>query len=764
MIFSRSRTKFSKFHPAIFALLAINFLGVAPALGQGEDEIFQYLIPLAEAVNLMESGQHEQAISKTKRLLTNLGSKRDSAWFGISKEVRRPLPVLRDGTSGGDTYQQLQAEALALRGISSFALNRGSQAITDLKLASTLCPNHAYILSDFGTVYVKSKKPKEGIAVLTRAIKLNQNIREAYFMRALGYQQIGKDKESQADLARSQKVFSEQQNKIDSLTERIDKLVRENKIGEAINLDRQLLQIAPRDGLVLTGYADHLMSNGQYKDALNYVSTSIALDSSIGYSYRIRSVINGHLQKFDLQLQDANIAFNIEPRSAQALNSRAIANLEADQPVQAIRDFDLLIKRKPDFADAYINRSTAYLRIGEFERAIKDAKQAVLLVPTSPYGYQCLGAASRRGGKLNEAREALETSFRYSKNASTDTIAMAQFNLGAVLLALKDPKGNEHLDAAIKLSPSLPEVFLQRGTYNASLGKVDNAIRILTRSSKHNSNKTTVSKLTKVQAPKPSISALEMKAALIKAAKAEILKRSTAPKPIVPLNKTVSTKPISSVGKPPTHKSAVPSTATTAKTLTPASRKIQTSTLDLQDCLLVANRVIEIAPNKLEAYYVRGLANLCLRQYDQAIHDFRKLADLTKTGTLYERALILTYLALERIGKTDEARDFLQLNLRKFAGTAGNSSTSSNGQTDSDGPRELRFFNNEIKETDLLAGKRTTKELTRIHSLLGFHFKSIADSSRASTHVSWVLDQGNVSSPELVLSAFDGTQSNAGSK
>ena len=122
------------------------------------------------------------------------------------------------------------------------------------------------------------------------------------------------------------------------------------------------------------------------------------------------------------------------------------------------------MKRNPDFADAYINRSTAYLRVGEIDKAVTDAKHSVALIPNSPYGYQCLGAALKRAGQFKEAREALDTSLRYKRSASPDSLAMAHFNLGAVLHALKDPKSTEQFDEAIKLAPTLPYILLQRSS------------------------------------------------------------------------------------------------------------------------------------------------------------------------------------------------------------------------------------------------------------------------------------------------------------
>lgn len=739
-------------------------------MAQGEDEVFHYLIPLAEAVSLSESGLHQQAINKTSKLLADLNKKRSIA---VSAHT---VPVLRADTNGGDVCKQLQSEALALRGVSSFTLKRKPQAIADLKQAAALSPDHAYVLTDLGTVLVKSRKSRDAIATLTRALKLNPNIREAYFFRSRAYRQTGQLKDARADWIRAQNLWSEQQKQIDSLTEQIDKLVRENKIAEALELDRQLLRIAPRDGLAVTGYADHLTAEGKYQEALGFVSTAIALDSTLGYPYRIRSVINSQLQNIEAELRDANTAFAIEPRSLEALNARAIANLDADQPVQAIRDFNLFVKRNPDFADAYINRSTAYLRVGEIDKAVTDAKHSVALIPNSPYGYQCLGAALKRAGQFKEAREALETSLRYKRSASTDSLAMAHFNLGAVLRELKDPKSTEQFDEAIKLAPTLPDILLQRGAYNASLGVPDDGIKILTRKYSRNLDSAKVSKVAK---SKPAI-------ARSNAGIAGIYGTSKPSKITLP-KMTMGAHHNPKVQKmPPPGPVVMPqvSSKNGSASAISAPRKIVASLPDLDDCILLCNRVIETTPEKSETYFTRGMAHLCLKQYDQAVSDFRKLANLTTTGFARQRAFVLAYLAAERSGKSKENQEFSDLASRESGSTnsSTNSSTTSitTGSTSPTGHSkqstvnksgrndqtsdakavnqslpEVNFFRKQTTESALLSGRMSPRELTRIHSYLAFHFNSLAEKTKAAPHAAWVLNHSDLASPELILTAAD---------
>lgn len=454
---------------------------------------------------------------------------------------------------------------------------------------------------------MRLKRSKDARPEIDSALKLNPNLSDAYLSKAAYYQAVGKRREAQQNLAKAKSLISSQQKLLDSLTDKIDKLYAEHKSDELLSADIEFLSTFPRDVYAVKGYADHLADSGKNQDALKYANLAVLLDPTYVGGYRVRSKVYRLLSKPDLALADATRAFIMEPRSAEALNARAQANLDIDRPFEAIRDFDLLLQLKPDYVDAYINRSAALSRVGRFEDAIKDGRKAYALAPSSPYGYQALGAALRKARQFPEAKRALEESLKYRSSATQDSLAMAEFNLGATLKELGDAAANEHLDEALKLAPNLPIVLLQRGTYDARQSAPDRGISVLTKPPKR-------------RMPDAGI--------------AQSTRRNSAAKPgsTNRIQLTRLSSPASHLSTP-LVKNARASSNLFSKTVEPDDGKFQhVSAHDLLDCVLAASRQIESEPNKPDSYYIRGIAYFCLGRFEDASKDLTHFDQLVPDG------------------------------------------------------------------------------------------------------------------------------------
>ena len=70
-----------------------------------------------------------------------------------------------------------------------------------------------------------------------------------------------------------------------------------------------------------------------------------------------------------------------EDLHAAAYYNRGYAYSKIGQYDPAIRDFDLAIALKPDYANAYSNRGYTYYLNGQLDRAIQDYDEAIRLKP-----------------------------------------------------------------------------------------------------------------------------------------------------------------------------------------------------------------------------------------------------------------------------------------------------------------------------------------------------------------------------------------------
>lgn len=548
------------FKIGIATSLVLSSLFQPAAAASSDDQLFEKLTELGYGIYLLESGFFKQADRKMSALIGKLDKQ-------PVQKTSLLLPLIRSDIKCGDLQKRLFVEALEIRALSRQQLKQREPAIADLTRAIKICPDHPFLHLSLGKLYASSRRTKDASIEIDRALALNPNVPEALFAKASLLERLGKRKESRVYLSRAKKLSLERQRLLDQLSDKVAKVESQENVEEVLSADTELLSAFPRDVYAIKNYAEHLLSAGRSNQALRYSNLAIMLDPTFAGGYRARSKVYAQLDKPELELADATRAFVMEPRSGDALYARAIANLDMDRPVAAIRDFDLLLKNHPDFTDAYIGRSAAFGRTGQNEESIKDARKAYSLAPNSPYGYQMLGAALRKAQQLPEAKRALEESLRYSSKATPESLAMTRFNLGATLTALNDPGANEHIDAALKLAPNLPVVLLRRGTYDAREAPVDQGITVLTKTPRRKSIKTAASAASK------SITTLNLRKE----------KRS----------------------------------------------EIVLSESDLRDCVLVCSRLIQLEPKNANAYYIRGTANFCLGRYKPAEDDFNLHAQLS---------------------------------------------------------------------------------------------------------------------------------------
>jgi len=556
----------------ILAIVCTTESGGVACASDSNADLFRLLTYFGHAVYLHESGQYKSALTRLNSLMSEL-DKSNSKLLTPTE----PLPLLHSDIKCGGGLRRLRIDALELRSQCRARLHQNESALSDLTQALALCSDNAYVRTRLSTLHLRHKKnSKDAIVELDRAIRAKDDLDEIYFVRAKLNQTLGKYKDAQRDIVKARYLLSEQQKKLDTASKQIEALLLQNKTGEALVLDEQLVRAFPRDVFVLSGYAERLSDSGHESVALNYASCAISVDPLCAYAYRVRAGIYAKLGKTDSEWSDANYAFNLEPRSVETLNTRAIANLDMDRAAQAIRDFNVLLKLRPDFANGFVHRSAAHQRLGNFDQAIKDSRMALSIDPTNAYAYQTLGSALRRSGLLSQARENLESSFRFT--STDDAVAMAKLNLAVVLNEVHDKGSIETLDSALALAPKLPRILLQRGACNAFIGEPDIGLKILLKPPP----RAGTSKVTRL-AHKTGTSIAR------KAQRTNILK-------------AVSRQGFA----------------------------YQLCRSDLTDCEFVTTRIIQKSPQLAEPHFIRGVARLCLGNLTEAAADLTRFAGLSK--------------------------------------------------------------------------------------------------------------------------------------
>ncbi len=89
---------------------------------------------------------------------------------------------------------------------------------------------------------------------------------------------------------------------------------------------------------------------------------------------------------------------------------------------EAVSAYDMVLRLKPDFAEAYYNRGTAKTFIAEYEAAIADFDEAIRLKPEFVEVYYNRGAAKLALNQSASARPDFQTALKLAKQQGHDNI------------------------------------------------------------------------------------------------------------------------------------------------------------------------------------------------------------------------------------------------------------------------------------------------------------------------------------------------------
>ncbi len=167
---------------------------------------------------------------------------------------------------------------------------------------------------------------------------------------------------------------------------------------------------------------------GNEQEALKAYDQAIDLNPDLDYPYNNRGIIYAHQGQYELALADYNEALRISPEDPEYHANRGEAYVGLRDYRNAIRDFDYALA---NFLSPilYYRRGNAHKYLGEYEQAIDDLTQAVVLSPEFAWAYNSRGDAYAALGDYDPAFE----DFAQAKQLDPQW-ALPYCNTGNVLL------------------------------------------------------------------------------------------------------------------------------------------------------------------------------------------------------------------------------------------------------------------------------------------------------------------------------------------
>ena len=209
--------------------------------------------------------------------------------------------------------------------------------------------------------------------------------------------------------------------------------------------------------------------------------------------------LGGDLADYDEAIWLFTQVLAIEPRSVEALNSRALAYLGRDRvgdPTLAVDDLTRAATIKPDRAATHLNLAVAYIERnaeGDLDNAIESLNGAISLQSDYASAYvNRAGAyvARRTEGDIDRALKDIETALEINPE-----LASAYLNRGNAYLARGSAGDNklalDEFTRAIQLAPDSPLAHFNRGLVYSELGDISSSLRDLLQAQELSTNDVT---------------------------------------------------------------------------------------------------------------------------------------------------------------------------------------------------------------------------------------------------------------------------------
>ena len=274
-----------------------------------------------------------------------------------------------------------------------------------------------------------------------------------------------------------------------------------------------------------------------YKGAVRDLSDALSQDGNFAEAYvsrgRAYSELGEQQGKIEYQnraIADYTKALEVTPKFAEdtdryvePLLARGAVYIKLGNYQSAQDDFNLAIKRNPDFYETYLSRATIYLGETDYQKAIEDLNLALYLNLDSPVAFLRRGSIRGELGEYEKAiydfNEVIESKAEDASIYYTDAYykqGLAYLNLGetqkaiddfnqainrdsnyaeayyhrgiAYSLLREDNRAIEDQDKALTLNSEYREAYYLRGLSYLKLGKAQEAIGDLTETVKRGLN------------------------------------------------------------------------------------------------------------------------------------------------------------------------------------------------------------------------------------------------------------------------------------
>jgi tetratricopeptide (TPR) repeat protein len=268
-------------------------------------------------------------------------------------------------------------------------------ALRDYRQAARLEPRNVAPLNAMAAAFNKKRDYDNEIAVLDRAVTLDQNRSLSYRMRAESYRDKGERKQAYADINRALKLSWT----VNGLKVRGNLRLEDGDLAGALHDADAILKIEGDNADAIALRAMTYAAKKDYAKALPDLDRAIEADGNNALALAARGQIYAAKKDDVRALADLSRAIDLHLAKPAPYRARAAIHTAKNEPDKAIADLDQAIKLDPTPAEPYFERAALYKAKGNADLAMAGLNDGLARQPDN------LAALNARAEMLMQAKD-----------------------------------------------------------------------------------------------------------------------------------------------------------------------------------------------------------------------------------------------------------------------------------------------------------------------------------------------------------------------
>jgi serine/threonine protein kinase/tetratricopeptide (TPR) repeat protein len=207
--------------------------------------------------------------------------------------------------------------------------------------------------------------------------------------------------------------------------------------------------------------------------AISHLKRAVELDPNFAMAYATLGVAYGNMTQQSQARENLKKAFDLKDRASERERLYISAHYydEGTREVdKAIETYEQWKKTYPRDTVPWDNLALGYVGIGQHEKSLANASEAMRLDPKDHFAYQNLASAYERLNRFDEAKAVLDKASAQNMN-----LPAAKFTLYDIAFIQHDQGGMQRQLEALRGNPLEPITLWIKGQGECALGKVQNA-------------------------------------------------------------------------------------------------------------------------------------------------------------------------------------------------------------------------------------------------------------------------------------------------